>query len=348
MRRGFDWLLAAQILAIGSISLLVLFAQNKQIAISQLFFWIIGLAIFYIVYQLDFRVWHKWSIFLYCGSIISLIILLFLGDPIRGSVRWIQIGAARIQPSEIAKIASILILASFYKEKSARFLKNLFFAFMIILPIIVLILIQPDIGNILPILSIWLGLSLASGLRLKDLLLLLLGGLIIAVLAFELLAPYQKERINSFINPTKDPLGTGYHIIQAKIAVGSGQFFGRGLGRGSQSQLKFLPESESDFIFASISEQLGFLGAGLLIILYILVFTRLTSYINSQIQRSGQLVIIGTVYMLLSQIFVNIGMNMGLLPVTGITLPLVSAGGSSLVAILIILGIIFSINRSVN
>lgn len=348
MRRGFDWFLAAQILAIGSISVLVIFAQNKQIAVSQLFFWIIGLAIFYIVYQLDFRVWHKWSIFLYCSSIISLIILLFLGDPIRGSIRWIQIGSARIQPSEIAKIASILILASFYKEKSARFLKNLFFAFMIILPLVTLILVQPDIGNILPIFSIWVGISLASGLRLRDLLLLLLGGLIVTILTFELLAPYQKDRINSFINPTKDPLGTGYHIIQSKIAVGSGQFFGRGLGRGSQSQLKFLPESESDFIFASISEQLGFLGAGVLIILYILVLTRLISYVNLQIQRSSQLVIIGAIYMLLSQILVNIGMNLGLLPVTGITLPLVSAGGSSLVAILIILGIIFSIKRSVN
>ena len=172
----------------------------------------------------------------------------------------------------------------------------------------------------------------------------IVAALITGVLGYELLSGYQKDRIATFINPTKDPLGTGYNIIQSKIAIGSGQLFGRGLGRGSQSQLKFLPEAESDFIFASIAEQLGFLGAILIVLLQGGLILRILSYLQN-VEKFGQLVIIGAVSFLLLQFLVNVGMNLGLLPVTGITLPLVSYGGSSLISTLFLLGVVFSVKR---
>ncbi len=192
--------------------------------------------------------------------------------------------------------------------------------------------------------AIWFGITQAAGFRLKHLMTIILITLIFVAFFFELLAPYQKARLFSFFNPNADPLGTGYNLIQSKIAVGSGNFFGRGLGRGPQSQLNFLPEAESDFIFASIAEQLGFIGAGLLLILYAWLATRLLQIAKNQ-SRFAQLIIIGTFSFLLLQFLISIAMNMGLLPVTGITLPLVSYGGSSLIMTLFLLGVTFSAIR---
>ncbi|MDO8487614.1 MAG: rod shape-determining protein RodA [Candidatus Curtissbacteria bacterium] len=344
MQRKWDLPALFLILALGAISLLVIFSISRNLATNQLIFWIIGLAVLSATSLFPYNNWQRLSVPFYIFVLICLFLLFFIGQPIRGSIRWIDLGPFRFQPSELAKIASIFLLANFYSERSARQLKNLITSFAIILPAIVLIFFEPDLGNSLALIAIWFGISLVSGFKLKTIGVFVLAALIFTFFGYELLSGYQKDRIATFINPAKDPLGTGYNIIQSKIAIGSGQFFGRGLGHGSQSQLKFLPEAESDFIFASIAEQLGFLGAVLIVLLQGSLILRIIGFLQNA-EKFGRLVIIGAVSFLLLQFMVNVGMNMGLLPVTGITLPLVSYGGSSLISTLFLLGIVFSVKR---
>ncbi|MBI4037649.1 rod shape-determining protein RodA [Candidatus Curtissbacteria bacterium] len=344
MTKNIDLILLALILGIGALSLSALLTMSKSIASAQLIFWVIGLVLLYISSTFTSNIWQKITPYFYILSVISLVLLFFLADPVRGSVRWIEFGFLRIQPSEIAKLSTILALALFFKERSAKDVKNLLFSLLIIMPPVLLVILQPDLGNTLAFFGVWLGITIASGLKAKQVFSVLFAGLITFIFLYEILAPYQKERLVSFFTPTKDPLGTGYHLIQSKIAIGSGQLFGRGLGLGYQSQLEFLPEAETDFIFATIVEQLGFVGGALLLILLGLVLSRLNRLISGM-QRFGQLFTIGLLAYLLVQILVNIGMNMALAPVTGITLPLVSAGGSSLVTTLLAIGILLSFRK---
>lgn len=274
-----------------------------------------------------------------------MVFLFFLANPIRGSVRWFDFGLIRLQPSELAKVAAVFLTSYIYSTKSAQNIKNALFALMALAPSILFIFAQPDIGNTLAFFAIWLGTSFVSGIRLKQLALFALASLIVLTFFVEVLAPYQKQRITSFINPAGDPLGTGYNIIQSKIATGSGKLFGKGFAQGSQSQLNFLPEAESDFIFASISEQLGLVGAALLLIIYAWMIARVVKIARDK-DRYAQLLITGIVSFLILQFTINVAMNIGLLPVTGITFPLVSYGGSSLITTLFFLGIVFSIAKS--
>ncbi len=343
MRKKWDWLLFAQILSVGLISLLIIFSINKNLAQNQLIFWIIGLVVLYVVSQFNYHSWQTPTRFIYIGSLISLILLLIIGDPVRGSIRWIDLGFFRIQPSEIAKVASVLLLANFYKDKSARDIKNVIFSFLMILPAVVFVFIQPDLGNSLSFLAIWFGVNLAAGFKIKHILTFIVVLTVLLVIFYEMLAPYQKNRLETFIDPGSDPLGTGYNIIQSKIAIGSGKFTGRGFGQGSQSQLNFLPEAESDFIFASIAEQLGFLGAGLLLAIYVWMISRIVA-ITKDKDRYGQLLLIGIASFLVVQFVVNVGMNLAILPVTGITFPFISYGGSSLLTCLFLVGIAYSID----
>ncbi|MEX2028843.1 MAG: rod shape-determining protein RodA [Candidatus Curtissbacteria bacterium] len=344
MQRKWDTLALFPIVALGAISLLVIFSISKNLATNQLIYWVIGAATFSATALFPYGNWQRLAIPFYILVLFALSILFFIGEPIRGSIRWIDLGPFRFQPSELAKVASIFLLAKFYSERSAQKLKNLTISFAMIFPAVVLIFIEPDLGNSLAILAIWFGISLACGFRAKTIAVFSLIVIVAAIFGYELLSSYQKDRITTFINPAHDPLGTGYNIIQSKIAIGSGQLLGRGLGQGSQSQLNFLPEAESDFIFASISEQLGFFGATLIVLLQGGLILRILSYTPS-VEKFGQLVIIGAASFLTLQFMVNVGMNLGLLPVTGITLPLVSYGGSSLISTLFLLGVVFSVKR---
>jgi len=211
-----------------------------------------------------------------------------------------------------------------------------------------LIFLQPDLGSSLVVFIFWLGIAFAAGIPKR----LIAGlGLVAAALfplSWLILKQYQKERIFSFLNPFSDPLGSGYNMIQAMVAVGSGQWLGRGLGRGTQSHLMFLPERHSDFIFASLAEELGFLGGFLLIIVYAFLLWRLLKIASQAKEKYGVLICLGVFSMIFVQVLINIGMNLGLVPVTGITLPLISSGGSSLLATVISLGIVQNIARVKN
>lgn len=329
---------------LGIISVLILSSISRNLALNQLLFWAIGLCALFAVSKVNYRNWLSISKIFYLFTLICLVLLFIVGEPVRGSIRWVDLGLIRFQPSELAKASAIIFLAAFYNQKSSRELANLITGFILVLPVIALIFLQPDIGNTFAFFGIWLGMSYVSGVRIKHIALLCFTTLIIGIFLFEILAPYQKERLATFFNPVSDPLGMGYNIIQSKIAIGSGQVFGKGFGHGTQSQLNFLPEAESDFIFASIVEQLGFVGGALVLIAFAAQIARLVKIATSP-DRFGQLITVGVISYLLIQFIVNVGMNMGLLPVTGITFPFVSYGGSSLITSLMLLGIVLSIKE---
>ncbi len=329
------------ILALG---ITVIFSSNQSLAIQQLIFAIIGLAGYFFIRWFDYRALSSYIKLSYGISLALLMITWFIGFESRGSMRWISLGPINIQPSEFAKPILILTLAWFWSRNVASWfsiLKSMLWTF----PIFFMIFIQPDLGTSLTILAIWLGLLVASNISWKKIVMLLLVGLMILPTTWFFLHNYQRERLISFASPQSDPQGIGFHVIQSTIAVGSGGVFGRGLGRGTQSRLQFLPEFRTDFIFAFIAEELGFLGSAIILILYALMLGMIFRIIMKSRDRFGELVCVGVLSMMFIQIFINVGMNVGLLPITGITLPLLSYGGSSLVSTLICLGLVASVAK---
>lgn len=324
-----------------SIGILVIYSSSKELAIQQSIFTISGLIFFFLISGLELQSIKALINPLYILILVLLVAVLILGFETRGTLRWIPLGIFNIQPSEFAKPILILFLAKFWSENLPSWL-NIFKCFLLISPAILLVFKQPDLGSSLTLVAIWLGVLLVTHIPVKKVMVLILIIAFVIPISWLFLHGYQKERILSFLAPQSDPLGKGYNVIQSTIAVGSGELLGRGLGMGTQSRLQFLPEFRTDFIFASIAEELGFVGALLILSLYLLLLAYCllaAQKINSQF---GFLVILGVVSMLLFQIFVNIGMNIGLLPITGITLPLISYGGSSLIATLLSLGMVAS------
>lgn len=329
-------------LLLVSIGILVIYSSSKELGFQQLIFTLAGLVIFFLVSKLDLSSIKSLIKPLYIFTVVLLITVLILGIETRGSLRWIPLGIFNIQPSEFAKPFLILLLAKFWSEKSSSWLnigKSLFW----VTPVILLVFKQPDLGSALTIFAIWLGMLIAASIPVKKLLVLVLIIVSIIPISWLFLHGYQKERILSFLSPESDPLGKGYNLIQSKVAVGSGEFLGRGLGRGTQSRLQFLPEFRTDFIFASIAEEMGFVGSVLILSLYLFLLAYLFRLAYKATSQFSLLVIIGVVTMLIFQVFVNIGMNVGLLPITGITLPLISYGGSSLFATFLSLGMVASV-----
>ena len=314
------------------------------LAIAQTIFSAVGLGLFFLLRNIDYRFLGSVIKPLYIIILGLLVITFILGIETRGSVRWIPIGPFNLQPSEFAKPLIILLLADFWSKNYASW-KNIFKSFLIISPIYLLVFRQPDLGTTLTLLFTWFGILIVSQISFFKLLSVVIGGISIIPIIWFNLHSYQKERIFSFISPQQDPQGIGFHVIQSTIAVGSGQFFGRGLGRGTQSRLQFLPEFRTDFIFAFIAEELGFIGSIIVLSLYAFLFVLGFKILNNIEDRFGELIVVGVFSLLFFQIFVNVGMNIGLLPITGITLPLLSYGGSSLITTLILLGLVSSVSR---
>lgn len=327
-----------------SIGILVIYSSSKELAAQQLIFTGIGMLFFFLISQIELQSFKNLIKPLYFLTLIMLSAVLILGFETRGSLRWIPLGIFNIQPSEFAKPVLILLLARFWSEKRASW-SNIFKSLLYSLPLILLIFKQPDLGSAMTIASIWLGMLLVAQVSIKKLLLLALIFILVIPISWVFLHGYQKERIVSFLTPGSDPLGKGYNLIQSTIAVGSGQFLGRGLGRGTQSRLQFLPEFRTDFIFASIAEEMGFVGSILILSLYLFLLIYLLWVAQRTNNSFNLLVVIGVVSMFLFQVIVNIGMNVGLLPITGITLPLISYGGSSAIATFLSLGMAASCAR---
>lgn len=336
--------LALSSLLLISIGILVIYSSSKELAFQQLVYALVGLLFFLLISQLDLHYSKKMIKPLYFFITLLLIIVLILGIETRGSFRWLQLGFFNFQPSEFAKPILILMMSMFWTKNSPGWI-NIFKSLLWTSPLILLVFRQPDLGTTLTLMAIWLGMLFASGVSIKKLIILLFIALMVAPTSWLILRDFQKQRIVTFLAPESDPLGKGYNLIQSTIAVGSGQLLGRGLGRGTQSRLQFLPEFRTDFIFASIAEELGFLGSLIILAIYLFLLVLCLRLANQSDNKFNYLLVLGVFSMLLFQTFVNIGMNIGILPITGITLPLISYGGSSLIATFICLGMVASVTK---
>lgn len=339
-----DFLITIPTCLLISLGVLVIYSSDPRMAVQQTILALVGLFIYFSLSNFDFESLGSYINFLYLFILLLLIIVFVIGIETRGSFRWISIGFLQIQPSELAKPVVILFLAKFWANNLPTW-KNIFKSFLYILPLIFLVFKQPDLGTALTIAFIWVIMLFAANISFMKITVMSFITILMAPIFWFFLKSYQKERIFSFLSPTQDPLGMGYNVIQSMIAVGSGQFFGRGLGRGTQSRLQFLPEYRTDFIFASIAEELGFFGSVIVLSLYGTIFLRALKIMSNTRNRFQNLIIIGVIGMLFFQVSVNIGMNVGIVPVTGITLPLLSYGGSSLLATLISLSFLASASK---
>ena len=304
----------------------------------------LAILIFIFFSRTDIEVLRRFTWPAYITSVVLLVVTLLIGTTSRGATRWITLGGASIQTSEIVKPLLILFYAEFLGGRQSV-LKYFQLAVLAVIPI-VLVFLQPDLGSAIVLTFGFIGAVILAGLPFK----LIFSALAIVAAAIpvslKFLHGYQKERIDAFFNPGQDPLGIGYNSAQAMIAIGSGAFFGRGLGQGTQSQLYFLPERHTDFIFSALSEELGFLGAGLVIASFTVIFLRL-AFLATKTDSIFVRTIVGAVFFtIFIQAAVNISMNLGVLPVTGIPLPFVSSGGSSLLAMSALLGIMSSVSFS--
>lgn len=345
----FDWPLLISTLLLLFLGLTVLFSTKPDVAKNQLLFAILGLVIFILVASVDYHFWRALAWHWFFSIVFLLILVLILGRAARGSARWITIGRLGIQPSELAKIALIMTLGRFFSPLTLRWLslKKMLLSVLVAGPLLFLVFAQPDLGTTLILFGIWIFLILYGGVKPSYLIMIVLLGGLLSYPTWQVLQPYQKERVVMFLNPYMDPLGAGYHILQSKIAIGSGRFWGRGFGRGTQSHLKFLPEYYTDFVFASFAEEWGFLGSAVMIGLFVVLMLRILQITRKCEDDFGAMLCVGVFAMLMLQVLINMGMNLGLMPVTGITLPLVSYGGSSLITVMIALGLVQAVARKV-
>ncbi len=348
--KSLDWILLA---AVGLLILInfamLLSGTDGSGGISGLFIRQavatgIGAAVLLLVAHIPYHTWQRYTPVIYIGGIAGLLIVTLLGTVIRGTVSRLQVFGVQIQPSEFAKIALVVALAWFFaRYKKIRWREILLSAIIVMIPA-GLVVAEPDIGVATLMLALWAGLMIFQGLPLKHIGVLMVIAAILAGASWNyLLLDYQKNRIRTFLDPTSNPLAEGYNVNQSIIALGSGRLFGRGLGHGPQSQLKFLPERHTDFILASIGEELGFVGIAAVIALYMTILWRLLIITKTTQDTFGQLIAVGMFFIMLVSFTVSTGMNMGILPVTGIPLPLVSYGGSNLVATLLLLGLCQSV-----
>jgi rod shape determining protein RodA len=300
---------------------------------------LLGFLFFFLFSRIDFDILSLFARHFYFGSIVFLLLPLIIGQVTRGAIRWIPLGALTIQPAEIVRPFLLVFLANYVYENSATF-KNLLKTGLVASVPVFLIFIQPSLGVALVTGFGFLGVILASQFEKKYFFLFLLVILFLAPFGWQALAPYQKSRVVSFLSPGQDPSGAGYNSLQAMISVGSGGLWGRGPGEGAQTQLFFLPEKHTDFIFASIAHEMGFVGAFLVLALLFFVLWRVIKTAENAQSPQGRAFITGVFLALFIQSLIHIGMNMGLLPITGVPLPLVSAGGSSLIATMATLGMV--------
>ena len=342
----FDWIGLILLLCLFSLGLFLLLTLSITLFWQQLFFVIVGITLLVFVSKLDPVVLWWFAPFGYVAGCL-LLALSYFGPTIRGATRWILIFGVQIQPSELAKPLFLLAFAYFMHKYSPRNLRNVPLHVGLFLVPFILVYRQPDLGTGIIYGLSWLSMMLAGGLSVGAVVAAVVAGAISLPFLWSLLLPYQKDRIITFLDPAHDPAGAGYNALQAMIAVGSGQWIGRGLGRGTQSHLRFLPEYHTDFMFASLIEELGFLGGLLLLTLYALLLIRIITPLmkHATAQVGFFTFTLGLFSMLMTQIFINAAMNMGLVPITCITLPFISYGGSSILSLALLFGLLWALGR---
>ena len=348
--RSFDWVALAALGLLITLGLAMLVSATytegliSALLIRQTVSAAVGIILLILFSFVHYRTLQRYAWVIYGAGVLGLVTVTIFGALVRGTVSRLQIFGVQIQPSEFMKIGLIIALAWVSSRLSRRHGKNILLTAAVAALPVGLILLEPEVGVASLMLAVWFGLWLFLGLPWRWVTILLLLGGLVSVGAWQWgLADYQKDRLRTFLDPARDPLGSGYNITQSIVALGSGGLFGRGLGHGPQSQLKFLPERHTDFILASIGEELGFMGIVLVLGLYTVLLWRILTVVRSSEDRFACLFGVGVFIMLLVSLIVSAGMNMGLLPITGIPLPLVSFGGSNLVTTCVLLGILQSI-----
>jgi rod shape determining protein RodA len=320
------------------------------LVVKQMVWVAAGFAMAFLIANIDYLRLVNYAYLIYALNLVALVFLLIFGGESHGARRWINLGPVSLQPSEFMKVTVILVLAAFLgerREKAGSF-ENFAGAILLILPAALLIFLQPDLGTAFVLVPILFTMLFICGENIKYILSSITIGLASMPLFWMLLKDYQKDRLMVFINPDIDPLGAGYTIIQSKIAIGSGGLFGKGWLNGTQSHLKFLPERHTDFIFSVVGEEWGFVGAFLLVGFYALVIARGIRIIAGSTDVYGRAIAAGIVTLVAFQVFVNISMTIGMMPVVGLPLPAVSYGGSNTVVSLICIGFLLSISRRVS
>jgi rod shape determining protein RodA len=352
--QNFDWLLLALILVITGIGIVNLYSAGynrtpggtSPVYLKQTYWLLVGLWVMFLTLTIDYRHLERLAYPLYILSIILLLAVMVGGKTVSGSKRWLGAGFFTFQPSELVKIALILVLARYFYRLAPEgplHFKDILIPLVLILIPAALIAKQPDLGSAILVTLVGVSIILLVGVHWRTLLtgVLVLASALPAVWPF--LKEYQKQRVRIFLDPERDPLGAGYHIIQSKIAVGSGQFWGKGFLQGTQSQLHFLPEQHTDFVFSVFAEEWGFVGSAFLVLLYLgLSLWGLLIARNCK-ERFGQLLALGVTALLFWQVFINLCMVTGMMPVVGIPLPLFSYGGSSLVTTMLALGLLLNL-----
>lgn len=342
-------LLTSLILALAGIVILystTLSEESPILFYRQLVFLLAGLVLFFFTSLFDYHMLAKANRVIYVIFIGLLMYLGIFGSVVRGGRRWIDLGFFSFQPAEFVKLVVIFGLARllYLKRGQINSFKTLLWSFAYALVPAGLVILEPDLGSAIIILGLWVGIILISPIKRRFLVYLFIAFLAISGITWKyFLKDFQKSRIQVFLNPELDPRGRGYNVRQATIAVGSGEILGRGLGKGIQSQHKFLPERQTDFIFAAASEEIGFLGSFSLLALFFVLFARIILIMQKTKDDLGMYIAGGVMFLFFFHVMINIGMNIGLLPVTGIPLPFVSAGGSSLLISMISLGVVQNI-----
>lgn len=359
----FDWTLLIIVILISSLGLIALYSATQHMVATDItgfwsslpqiwksqFVWLcLGLLAMSVTIMIDYRYLEQNAWLIYAISVVLLVLVLVVGKVAAGSQRWLNLGVFNIQPSELMRVSLIIALAKYFHDDAGDVsygVRGLIFPALIILLPAILIYKEPDLGGTLMLLMIAAPVFVFVGMRLKLIMFSsILGVIMIPISFFFLMSPYQKKRVLTFLNPQSDPLGDGYHILQSIITIGSGGLWGKGYLQGSQSQLAFIPKAETDFIFSVLAEEWGFLGGGVVLFLFLILFLLGMNIAFKAKDTFGSIVAVGVTFSLFWAMFVNVGMELGLLPVVGIALPFFSYGGSAMIVNMISVGLLLNIS----
>lgn len=336
---SFDWLWFLALLGLASAGLLAIWSTTEGTSLNsylgrQVLYLSAALLAFLILLYFDYHLYSDYITLIYVVAMVVLCAVLIMGKTVHNNKSWIAVGPVQVQPSELVKVVVILALAKYYSESDREYLdlNELFVGGLIVAVPMVLVVLEGDLGTAVTFAPIYLALSFLAGLKKKHLIVMVLALAVAAPAGWFLLKDYQKGRIETVFNPATDPHRRGYQTIQSEIAIGSGRFMGKGFKQGTQGQLGFLPARHTDFIFAVLAEERGFVGSIVLLSLFLFVTMRMLRAAREAKDKVGAMIIVGVLGLFLFHIFINVGMVLGLLPIAGIPLPLVSAGGSSLIA----------------
>ena len=352
--QNFDWTLLSLALILGFFGLVTLYSsvtaatQVPQMEYyKQLVWYFVGLIFLVISFLFSYKTFDRWGHIVYILCISLLVGVLIFGEGSKGAMRWLKFGFFSIQPSELVKIAVIIILARYYSKHAnttGLTLRELINPFLLIIIPFVLIVKQPDLGTAIMIVLIAGSMTVFVKIERRSFLYLIVAGVISIPLVWFFLREYQKARILTFLDPDRDPLGTGYHIIQSKIAIGSGMISGKGFLKGTQNALSFLPEQHTDFIFSVLAEEWGLIGSVIILIVFLILIIKGLNVAYRCREPFGTILSVGITAMIFWQVIINIGMVMGLMPVVGVTLPFISYGGSSLITVMISMGLLINVS----